>query len=129
MDIPNLLISLDVEIPNFLTRGRSKGLFEIRAQPTPPAGCSFGDARALTQSPGAVGRMELAIEIRERGCELVGKAVLLVDRDGLLDCVVADHVALCEVFGKDAGAWLILLLEVVVILVFGLGCCAGLASG
>jgi hypothetical protein len=47
--------------------------------------------------------------------------VLLVERDGLLDGLVANGVAVCEVLGDDARARLVLLLEVVVVLVFGFG--------
>lgn len=37
--------------------------------------------------------------------------MLLVQSDGLLDGVVADHVSLGEVFGEDAGTGLVFLVD------------------
>lgn len=79
------------------------------------------DLVVLVELLGLVEGVVLLVEVLQGGGEARGEAVLLVQRDGLLDRLVADDVAVRQVLGDDARARLVLLLDVVVVLVLGFG--------
>jgi hypothetical protein len=119
VNVAHLLIGLDIEFAQFLTRGRAQGLLKVTVQSAPAARCLISDLVALIKSLCAICGTSLLVKVAQGACEARGEPVLLVERDGLLDSLVADCIAVCEVLGDDARARLVLLLEVVVVLVFG----------
>lgn len=113
MDIPHLLITLQIEIPHLLPRRCAQGLLKVRTK-SAQATCSLiGDAVATIDVLGLISGVELGVEVVQRVPETRGEAVLLVEGDGLLDRMVADHVAVREVFGDYARAGLVFLFYVV----------------
>lgn len=123
MDITDLLISLDVEIAQLLARGVLHRLLEVRVQTTPARGRLVADLVVLVEALGALGSVELLVEVGEGSGESRREAVLLVQGDRLLDRVVAHHVPVGEVLGDNAGAWLVLLGDVLFLLFGGRGGC------
>lgn len=85
------------------------------------------DLIALVEAARAVRRFDLAVEVGQRGGELGREAVLLVERDRLLDGRVADGVAVGQVLCDDARARLVFLGDVVPVFVLqvarGAGAC------
>lgn len=127
MDITDLLIRLHVEVAQLLAGGVLERLLEVRVQTAPARDSPVGDLVALVQALGALGGVELLVEVGERGGESRGEPMLLVQGDGFLDRVVAHHISLGEVLGDDAGARLVFLGDVFFLLLGGGG--AGLFAG
>ena len=88
MDIPNLLITLNVEISDLLARRRPHCLLEIRVETHPCLVCFVGDAVGGVDSPGFVGGLGLVIEIGQGSGESIADAVFVVQGDGILDGLV-----------------------------------------
>lgn len=121
MDITDLLIGLGVKLTQLLAGGVLEGLLEVRVQAAPATESLVGDLIALVDSLGALGSVELLVEVAQSGGKAGGEAVLLVQGDSLLDRVVADHVSVSQVLGDNAGARLVLLGDVVLIFLLGTG--------
>lgn len=119
MDVANLLISLGVEVPQFLARGSAHGLLKVAVETAPAAGSLVAELVAFVESLGAVRSAGLLVKVAEDAGEAGREAVLLVNGNGPLDSLVADRVAVGEVLCEDARAGLVFLLEVVLVLVFG----------
>lgn len=102
MDITDLLIRLQVEIAHFPPcRGIERAL-KVRVQATPALLSLGGDVVLGVELLGTVGRVHLAVELRQGGCESRGETMLLVQRDGLLDGLIADRVAVSKVLGDNS---------------------------
>ena len=88
MNIPDLLVAHDVERPDFLPRRRPHRVLVVVAQTVPGAACLVGDPIRLVDGAGLVGGFVLAVEVGQRLREAVADAVLVVERDGVLDHLV-----------------------------------------
>lgn len=75
-----------------------------------------GDAVGLVCGLGLLGGLVLAIEVLERLQEAAGDTMLVVKVERTLGSLVADNVAVGEVFGNDTGTGLLLLGNFVAIL-------------
>lgn len=115
MDVADLLVALDVEGANLLAGGRTDGLLEISVQALPSGLSLIGDAIVVVKTLGLVSRLVLLIEGGQGVGELRADTVLVVECDGLLNGVVADHVTVREVLGNDARAGLVFLRDLVVV--------------
>jgi hypothetical protein len=113
MNVTNLLISLRIETSQFLTRRMLKRLLKVRTQTPPTRGGLVANLVLCIEALSALGSIELLIEVSKGGGEPARKAVLLVQGDRLGNGVVADYVAVREVFGDDARAGLVFLGNVV----------------
>ena len=102
MDIPNLLVAHDVERPDLLPRRRPHRLLVVVAQTVPRGARLVGDAVGLVDGARLVGGFVLAVEVGQRLREAVADAVLVVERDGVLDHLVGKGVAVGEILGDDA---------------------------
>jgi hypothetical protein len=119
VNVAHLLIGLDIEFTQLLTRGRAKGLLKVTVQSAPATRRLISDLVALVKSLCAICGTSLLVKVAQGACKARGEPVLLVERDSLLDGLIADCVAVREVLGDDARARLVLLLQVVVVLIFG----------
>jgi hypothetical protein len=117
--VKDLLGTLVVERTHALASGSLGSLLEVRRQ-TPPALVGLlGDAVLLVDGLSLLGRVVLAIELLKGLGEAVGDTVLLVERNGLLDGLVREDVAMGEVFCEDAASGLVLLCDVFGRVTFG----------
>ena len=117
MNIPHLLIRLQIEIPHFLPTRRAQGLVKVGMQTLPTTGGAIADPVVLIQGFRFFRGLVLVVEIVECGAELVGDAVLLVEFDGLLENLITQRVAVSQVFGGDPGAGFFLLRDRVALVV------------
>jgi len=102
MNIANLLISLGIETPQFLTRRMLKRLLKVRAQAPPARSGLVANLVVFIEALSALGSIELLVEVAEGRREPVRESVLLVQGDRLGDGIVADYVAVRELFGDDS---------------------------
>ena len=129
VDVTDLLVALRVKCKETLTGGGAEGLLEVRVQALPPGLDLLRDPVVGIDALGLLGRLVLVVEVGESVGEAAGDAVLVVESDGFLDGLVADHVPLRQILGHDTRARLILLLNV---LAFGgtiIAMLSSLASG
>ena len=122
VDVPYLLVALRVERRQLLARGRAEGFFEIGCH-APPARARFfaqsvagvdafrllGNAVAGVQAFGFVARFVFGVELAEGVGEARAHTVFVVQSDGALDRIVAQCVAVGEIFGDDPRAGLVFL--------------------
>ena len=78
--------------------------------------CLGGDSIGLIRRLGLLSGLILAIEVLERLQEAAGDTMLVVKVERTLGSLVADNVAVGEVFGDDTGTGLLLLGNFVAIL-------------
>lgn len=128
VDVAHLLVGLDVEVANLTASRGAERLLKVGVETLPAAGGLVGDLVALIESLGTLCSLVLLVEVGQGSGEAVGDAVLLVQGDGLLDRLVADYIAMCKVFGNDSRAWLVLLVQLVVVLVLGVTGAGGLGT-
>jgi hypothetical protein len=88
-------------------------------QAAPAVGGLVADLIALIETLGALAGTSLFVEVAQDAGEARRKAMLFVDGNSLLDSLVANRVSMGKVFCNNAGAGLVFLLEVVLVLVFG----------
>lgn len=129
MDVAHLLVALDVELADSATGRGVERLLKIRVETAPAADGLVADLVALVEPLGALRGVVLLVEVVQDGGEARGDAVLAVQSDGLLERLVAEDVAVRQVLGHDARARLVLLREVVLVLVRGLGGAGGIGAG
>lgn len=121
VNVADLLVRLDVELSHLPTGRRVECLLEVRVQTAPVVHSLVGDLVLLVKTLGPVGGTVLFVEVGKSGREARGEAVLVVQRDGLLDRLVADHIAVSQILSDDAGSRLVLLINVVLVLILGFG--------
>lgn len=128
--IQDLLLTLLVECTQLLTRRGIGRLLEVRAETLPSFVGASADAVLLVHGLCALGGLETLVELLQGQGEAIANAVLLVEGEGTLDGLVADHVAMGEVFGHNAGAGLVLLCNVLLMAAArGLLACTGAGGG
>ena len=112
VNIDNLLVALLIEASQLLTGGSTESLFEISAQAAPASDCLLRHTKLGIGSLCLLGGLVLAIESVEGGDEASTDAVLVIESNGLFDGLVADDIAVGQIFGNNAGARLVLLIDV-----------------
>lgn len=127
MDVPHLLVGLDIEVTELLPGRRAESLLEVRMKPPPASGSLVADLVTLIESPYTIGGVVLLVEVGQGRGEFSGHAVLLVEGDCLLEGLVAQRVAMGEVLSDDSRAGLIFLWNVA--FVWNLGISTGFAAG
>lgn len=105
------------EVDKLLSSGSVSRLLEVRVQAGKQRAGLGSDTVALVHSLGAVDGMELAVQLVELGEEAGGDAVLLVEIEGAGDGGITDNIAVGQVLGDDARAWLLLLCNLVAVAV------------
>jgi hypothetical protein len=115
------LVALVVETTELLSGRGVGGFLEVGGQVCPASIRLLGEAKLIVHSLGLLSGLCLGVEVLESLGELGAVAVLLIRSESRLDSLVGDDVAVCEVLGEDAGAGLLLLLDVVVA-ILGLLC-------
>ena len=128
VNIHDLLLALAVELHNLLARRGTEGLLEVGAQSAPARGRTVSDAIRGIERASLVRGLGLAVEVGERLREAVRDAVLVVEVDRSVESLVAEDVAVGEVLGDDAGARLVLLLDLVGVLAVGVTAVGGLGG-
>lgn len=115
MDVPHLFVTLCVEAYQFLTCRSAKGFLKVGIQASPRSISLVCDAVACIQALRTIRCLVLAVKMLKGVSEATGDAMLVVKGDGALDGIVADHVAVGQVFGNNARSWLIFLRDIVYI--------------
>lgn len=129
VNLPHLFVSLKIEVPQLAARRGTQSLLEVRVQSTPSTSGLIAELVVLVQTTSTVSGLVLLVEVAEHRREARGESMFRVKGNGLLDCVVAQRIAVSKVFGDNAGARFVFLFEFVVVLVLGLSCLGGLATG
>ena len=119
VDVEHLLLGLGVEGPYSVARRRVHGLLEVTLQAAEAGLGAVRDAVCRVGRLGAFRCLDAVVEVGQRGREAIGEAMLLVELDRPLQRLVPDAVSLCDVLGQDAGAGLVLLAELPVVLADG----------
>ena len=109
VDILDFLVSLGIEIGQFLSSGGSQGLLEITANSSPAGGGLVGDSVTGIDSLGFIRSFELCIEVGQRIREPCGNSVLIVKCYGPLNRCVRENISLGKILCNDAGTWLVVL--------------------
>lgn len=65
MNLPHLLVSLGVEVPQLLAGRGTKSLLEVRAKSPPPAGGLVAQFVVLVEATGTVTGLVLLVEVAE----------------------------------------------------------------
>ena len=125
VNISDLLVALRIEGYEFLASRRAQCFLEVRIEASPSRSCLISDTVALIKVLSAISRLVLCVKLREGVGEAVGYAVLVVKGNGTLDRGVANRVAVGEVLGNDARAWLVFLRNVMFVAGGILGVSAG----
>lgn len=120
MDVGHLVGGLGVEVDELLSGWGGRGLVVVGSKSVEDALNTSSDPVRLVGSLGLLGGLVLRVKVVKGLEELVGNAVLLVEIQGALGSLVTDNVAVGEILGDDAGAWLLLLGDLVGVLL-GLG--------
>jgi len=128
VNIPDLLVGLHIEVTDPATGWCAKCFLKIRVETTQSTCGRVGDLVALVNAPGAIGGMVLPVKVVQDRVKAGRKPVLLVQSNGLLDRLIADDVAMCQILSNDPGAWLVLLLNFVTIFILGVGRCRGMRA-
>lgn len=113
VDVTDLLVALSVKGKQALTGWGTESLLKVRVQATPPGHRFLGDTVVGIDILGLLGRLVFAVEVGQSVGETAGDAVLVVESDGALDGVIANHVTLSQILGHDTGARLVLLLDII----------------
>ena len=116
MDIGHLVGGLGVEVDKLLSRWSGSSLVVVRRKGVEDALNTSGDAVRLIGGLGLLGSLVLGVKVVEGLKELVGNTVFLVEIQSALSSLVTDGVAVGEILGDDAGAWLLLLGDLVGVL-------------
>lgn len=117
VDILHLLVTLSVKAGQLLSCRCIDCFLEIGAQTSPSAGGFLRDAVAGVDALGPVRSLVLLVECGQSIGEAIGDAMLIVESNSTLNGVIADGVAVSKVLGDDAGSWLVLLGNVILITV------------
>lgn len=112
MHVQDLFLALLVEGAQALTGGSVTRLLEVRGQAPPAFVGPLGDPVLLVNRLRPFRSLVLRVEILQGFGEALAHTVLLVHLDGTLHDIVAEDVAVGEVFGDDACAWLFLLRDI-----------------
>ena len=110
--VQDLLRARVVECTQSLTGRCVGGLLEVRRESEPALLNAARHARLLIHLYSPLRDLESGVEVVECADEAIAHAMLLIEIDGALDGFVADYVAMCEIFGHNAGAWLVFLCDV-----------------
>lgn len=116
MDVGHIMGGLGVEVDELLSGWSRSGLVVVRRKGVEDALNTSGDAVGLVGSLSLLSSLVLGVKVVKSLKELVGNAVLLIQIQGALGGLVTDGVAVGEVLGDDAGAWLLLLGDLVGVL-------------
>lgn len=115
MYVPHLLVTLCVEAYQLLARRSAKGLLEVGVQASPRSVSLVCDPVACIQALRTIRCLVLAVKLLKGVGEASGDPVLIVKRDGALDGIIADHVAVGQVLGNNARTRLVFLRDIVYI--------------
>lgn len=116
VDVGHLVGRLGVKVDELLSGWGGSGLVVVRSKSVEDALNTSSDPVRLIGSLGLLGSLVLRVKAVKGLEELVGNTVLLVEIQGALGSLVTDGVAVGEILGDDAGAWLLLLGDLVRVL-------------
>lgn len=117
MHIHDLLVTLGIEGTHALSSRSVESFLKIRAQTAPSSGSFLRNLVLLIDGLSPFSGMVLGVEVGECLLEATANSVLLVDLKSSLNGLVADGVAVSEVFGDDTSARLVFLADLSTLLV------------
>jgi len=117
VNVHDLLVALGVEGTDALSSRSVESLLKVGAQTAPAGGSFLRDLVLLVDGLSFLRSLVLGVEVGECLLEATADSVLLVDLESSLDGLVADGVAVCKVFGDDAGTRLVFLADLFAVLI------------
>lgn len=109
VNIHDLLMSLLVEGTQLPARGSIHRLVKVGAQAIPRRLRTLGDLVLVVHGLGFLRRMILVVKVLQGLREPRRYSMLFVKINAAGNHLIADAVAVCQVFGENPSAWLLLL--------------------